>query len=113
MKIWDGSSLCRLIGVAVVIGGLSVGCGQKVEMKPINSTAGMNQADVEVVKQHLEKAGIKGEVMKMEDLAPGEDAWLVVVNMMGAPEPGKRATPVPPKSYRVSKGTGKVESGGI
>src|SRR5262245_62069534 len=113
MKIWD---VCRAASLIAMLGVLSlsvVGCGQKVEMKPINTTAGMNDADVTVVKQHLEKAGIKGDVMKMEDLAPGEDAWLVVINMMGAPEPGKRPTPIPPKSYRVWKSTGKVESAGI
>jgi hypothetical protein len=117
MKIWDvGAVYCRTGSLIAMLAALSlsaVGCGQKVEMKTINPTEGMSDSDVATVKEHLKKANITGDVMKMEDLAPNEDAWLVVVNMMGAPEPGKRPTPIPPKSYRVYKSTGKVESSGM
>jgi hypothetical protein len=104
-RVWLGTLF------AVAIGLSAVGCGEKVKLKEFNPTEGVAKDDVAKVKQYLEDAGIKGDVMKIEDY--GEKDWLVMVNTAAKPEPGVRPSPSPPKSYTVEKATGKIGSTGL
>jgi hypothetical protein len=86
------------------------GCGQKVEMKELPSTvATVHETDQAKVKEYLQKNGTPGEVTAITDSG---DHWLVEVQpAQKQSEPGKRALPTPPTSYRVNKQTGAVSSG--
>ena len=83
----------------------AVGCtGAKVDMKPIDNMGATNKADQDKIKEHLDAAGIKGEIYTIGD---NGTQWIVDV---GAPKPppGKRAAPTIPTTYLIDKATGKV-----
>jgi len=102
-------NVARAAAVVCALSLLAIGCsGGKVEMKEIDKFAGVADNDVTTVKGHLDKAGITGEIIKVEDLGT-EGKWLVLISDMKPAEPGKRAALSPPKSYEINKTTGAVK----
>ncbi len=59
------------------------------------------------ITEHLKAAGIDGKVLKIEDT---QEAWIAMVSTQKPAEPGKRASPSPPTSYKIDKLSGQVES---
>lgn len=90
--------------VATVIASMVGGCGPKVEMKPIEQFRDIQASDQEKIKGYLEAAGVKGPLISVLESSPEE--WTALIGQ--APEPGKRAMPVPPDRYSINKADGKV-----
>ena len=101
--------VCGVIScvAAVLVLGLA-GCGQKVEMRKVNTSEGVKEGDKATVQAKLDAAGVKGEVIGVQDEG---DKWMAYVRESSKQESGGRPTPTPPRSYRIDKATGEVVSG--
>ncbi len=92
------------VGLLLFVSILAAGCGEKVQMKQVDPVAGISKADQDKVREHLNAAGIKGEI---ESIADNDTQWVVQVGAP-TPAPGKRAAPSMSTPYSVDKATGKV-----
>src|SRR5262245_49557798 len=101
-------SCCVPVICLAVLAVAFAGCGQKVEMRQVDMFQGTDKADKEKAQEYIEKAGIKGEVVGLQDEGP---SWVVDVGPPRSTE-GGRQMPAPPNSYRVDKATGKILAGG-
>jgi hypothetical protein len=91
------------------IGAVLCGCGAKVEQKKFNPTEGVAPSDIDKVKEFLTKAGIDGDVARIED---NTDFWRVEVTAKPKEGAKRRDALLGAQSYRVDKSTGKVTDEG-
>jgi len=97
--------LAFVLGIALLLSG----CGAKVEQKAFNPTEGVAPADIDKVKEFLTKAGIAGDVSRVED---NSDFWRVEVKAPPKEGAKRRDALLGDQSYRIEKSTGKVTSEG-
>jgi hypothetical protein len=100
IRVTCGCVLVAVFALAVT------GCGQSGGgARKVDQMGGATTSDQDKIKQHLDAAGIKGEIYQVVDKG---NEWVVEVGVP-QPAPGKgRAPPPTPTTFLVDKASGKV-----
>jgi hypothetical protein len=100
IKFGFRSAACLVLGVSLL------GCGSAPVPDRDIKTGGATKDDQNSIRGALDKAGIKGEIIAIQDYA---DYWQVAVSdppKPTEPKPGERPKPgtmKPPDTYNISK----------